>query len=70
MANFNKRIDMRLVLHNICETLDRDNVDEDAVARQIAHDRLQRQDDPDRLYSFNTAEGNHVRNITTLNYKE
>ena len=77
----NKRMDIGLmnipsiiyscfVLHNICETLDGNNVDDDAVARQMARDRLQRQDGPDRLYSFNTAEGTHVRNITTLYYKE
>ena len=77
----NKRMDIGLmnipsiiyscfVLHNICETLDGNNVDDDAVARQMARDRLQHQDGPDRLYSFNTAEGTHVRNITTLYYKE
>ena len=76
----NKRIDMGLiyvpsivyacfVLHNICE-IRGINVDDDAVAHQVAYDRLQPQRAPDRLYSFNTAEGTHVRNIITLLYKE
>ena len=58
------------VLHNICEALNGSSVDDDAVARQLAYDRLQPPDAPDCLYSFNTAEGSHVRNITTLYYKE
>lgn len=57
------------VLHNICE-IRGINVDDDAVAHQVAYDRLQPQRAPDRLYSFNTAEGTHVRNIITLLYKE
>lgn len=57
------------VLHNICEILPGNNVD-DLVARQMAVDRLQQQNTPDRLYSFNTVEGTHVRNIATLYYKE
>ena len=76
----NKRIDMGLVfvpcivyacfvLHNFCE-IHNVNIDDDAVACQVACDRLQPEDAPDRLYSFNSAEGAHVRNITTLFYKE
>ena len=53
------------VLHNISEIRGID-VDDDAVE----YDRLQPQCAPDRLYSFNTAEGTHVRNIITLLYKE
>ena len=45
------------------------NIDDDAVAQQVAHDRLQPENAPDRLYSFNTAEGAHVRSIITLFYK-
>ena len=57
------------VLHNFCELQDM-NIDDDAVARQVAQDRLQPENAPDRLYSLNTAEGAHVRNIMTLFYKE
>ena len=77
----NKRINMGLmnvpsiiyscfVLHNICETLHGNSVHDDAVGRQLEYDRLQPQDAPDHLYSFNTAEGSCVRNIITLHYKE
>ena len=45
-------------------------MEDDAVARQVACDRLQPEDALDRLYSFNSAEGAHVRNITTQFYKE
>ena len=55
----------RCVLHNICELQDM-NVQDDALAQQIAPDRLaQPENAPDRLYSFNTAEGAYVRNIIT-----
>ena len=60
----------RCVLHNICELQDM-NVEDDALAQQIARDRLaQPENAPDRLYSFNTAEGAFVRNIITSDYKE
>ena len=59
----------QFVLHNFCE-IHNLNIDDDAVACQVAYDRLQPEDAPDRLYSFNSAEGAHVRNITTLFYKE
>lgn len=76
----NKRIDMGLlfvpsivyacfVLHNICEIRGM-NIDDDAVARQVARDRMQPENAPDRLYSFNTAEGAHMRSIITLLLKE
>lgn len=46
-------------------------VEDDDVARQIAHDRSMQPDtEPDRLYAFNTAEGTHVRNVITLMYRE
>ena len=75
-----KRIDMGLgffpsivyacfVLHNFCE-IQNMTIEDDAVARQVACDRLQSEDAPDCLYSFNSAEGTHVRNITTQFYKE
>lgn len=58
------------VLHNICE-LRGMNVDDDVLAQQMARDRLTQPDTaPDRLYSFNTAEGAYVRNIITSYYKE
>ena len=77
----NKRNDMGLnvipsiiyacfVLHNICE-LRGMNVEEDIVAQQMARDRLaQPENAPDRLYSFNSAEGAYVRNKITSFYKE
>ena len=76
----NKRIDVGLVfvpsivyacfvLHNFCE-MQNMTIEDDAVARQVACDRLQPEDAPDRLYSFNSAEGAHVRNITTQFYKK
>ena len=77
----NKRNDMGLnfipsiiyaccVLHNICE-LQGMNVEDDVLAQQITRDRLaQPENAPDRLYSFNTAEGAFVRNIITSDYKE
>ena len=77
----NKRNDMGLnfipsiiyaccVLHNICE-LQGMNVEDDVLAQQIACGRLaQPANAPDRLYSFNTAEGAYVRNIITSYYKE
>ena len=47
------------------------NIEDDVLAEQIAHDRLaQPENAPDRLYSFNTAEGAFVRNIITSYYKE
>ena len=47
------------------------NVEDDVLAQQIACDRLaQPANAPDRLYSFNTAEGAYVRNIITSYYKE
>ena len=46
------------VLHNICETRDM-NIDNDAVAQQVAHDRLQPENAPDRLYSF-TVDPRHA----------
>ena len=77
----NKRIDIGLkfiptliyaccVLHNICE-LRGMNVEDDALAQQMERDRLaQPENTPDRLYSFNSAEGAYVRNIITSYYKE
>jgi len=77
----NKRIDLGLsfvptviyacfVLHNFCEKHGM-TVEDDDVARQIAHDRSMQPDtEPDRLYAFNTAEGTHVRNVITLMYRE
>ena len=60
----------RCVLHNICE-LQGMNVEDDVLAQQITRDRLaQPENAPDRLYSFNTAEGAFVRNIITSYYKE
>lgn len=56
------------VLHNLCELQDI-NIDDDAVARQVAHDISQPENAPDQLYSFNTAEGTHVRNTVALFYK-
>ena len=47
------------------------NIEDDVLAQQRAHDRLaQPENAPDRLYSFNTAEGAFVRNIITPDYKE
>ena len=72
-----KRIDLGLsfvptvmyacfVLHNVCEKHGM-TVEDDDVARQIAHDRsVQLDTEPDRLYAFNTAEGAHIRNVITL----
>ena len=57
------------VLHNLCE-LQYINIDDDAVARQVAQDRSQPNNAPDQLYSFNTAEGTHVRNTMALFYKD
>ena len=77
----NKRNDMGLtsipsiiyscfVLHNICE-IQGVNLDDDLVAQQIAYDRAtQPNTAADRQYSFNTAEGAHVRQIIALMYKE
>ena len=76
----NKRIDMGLVfvpeiiyacfvLHNFCEKHGI-AIEDDAVARQLAFERLQPDNAPDRLYSFNTAEGTYTRNIITRFYKE
>lgn len=56
------------VLHNFCEKHGM-QVEDDDVARQIAHDRsVQPDTEPDRLYAFNTAEGAHIRNVITLMY--
>jgi len=58
------------VLHNFCEKHGI-TVEDDDVARQIAHDRSMQPDtEPDCLYAFNTAEGTHVRNVITLMYRE
>ena len=58
------------VLHNICE-LRGMNVEDDALAQEMERDRLaQPENTPDRLYSFNSAEGAYVRNIITSYYKE
>ena len=77
----NERIDVGLVfvpsvvyacfvLHNFCE-MQNMTIENDAVARQVTCDRLQPEDAPGRgLYSFNSAEGAYVRNITTEFYKE
>lgn len=76
----NKRIDMGLVfvpsvvyacfvLPNFCE-MQNMIIEDDAVAWQVACDRLQPEDASDCLYSFNSADGAHVRNITTQFYKE
>lgn len=47
------------------------NVEDDALAQQMERDRLaQPEKTPDRLYSFNSAEGAYVRNIITSYYKE
>ena len=47
------------------------NVEDDALAQQMECDRLaQPENAPDRLYSFNSAEGAYVRNIITSYYKE
>ena len=45
------------VLHNICEKHGA-SVEDVAVARQLAYERLLPDNAPDRLYSFNTAEEN------------
>ena len=76
----NKRIDMGLVfvpnivyacfvLHNFCEKQGA-SVEEDMIARQLACERLQPSNAPDRLYSFNTAEGTNARNTITRFYRE
>ena len=77
----NKRIDLDLssvptviyacfVLHNFCEKYNV-AVDVEDVARQVDNDRAMQPDtEPDRLYSFTTAEGTHVRNVFTLMYRE
>ena len=77
----NKRIDIGLkfiptliyaccVLHNICE-LRGMNVEDDALAQQMERDRLaQPENTPDRLYSFNSAEGAYVRRNIKSYYKE
>ena len=47
------------------------NIEDDVLAQQITRDRLaQPENAPDRLYSFNTAEGAFVRNIITSYYRE
>lgn len=56
------------VPHILCEI--RMTIDDDTVARQVAHDRLQPEDAPNRLYSFNSAEVVHVRNTATLYYND
>lgn len=49
------------VLHNICEKHGM-QVEDDDVARQIAHDRsVQPDTEPDCLYAFKTAEGTHLK---------
>lgn len=76
----NKRIDMGLVfvpkivyacfvLHNFCEKHGV-SMEEDVVARQLAYERLQPSNAPDRLYSINTAEGTNARNTIALFYRE
>lgn len=67
----NKRVDLGLsfvptvryacfMLHNICEEHGME-VEDDDVARQIAHDRsVQPDTEPDCLYTFNAAEGTHI----------
>lgn len=71
----NKRIDVGLVfvpsvvyacfvLHNFCD-MQNMTIEDDAVARQVACDRMQPEDTLHRLYSFNSAEGAHVRITTT-----
>ena len=57
------------VLHNFCE-MQNMTIEDDAVAWQVACDILQPEDASDHLYSFNSAEGAHVRNITPQFYKE
>ena len=49
------------VLHNLCELQDI-NIDDDAVARQVAHDISQPKNAPDQLYSFKSQ----CRNISRI----
>lgn len=76
----NKRIDLGLtfvpnivyacfVLHNFCEKHGA-QLEDEAVARQLANERMQPNIAPDSLYSFNTAEGTSTRDIITLFYRE
>jgi len=57
------------VLHNFCEKHGA-QLEDEAVARQLANERMQPNIAPDRLYSFSTAEGTSTRDIITLFYRE
>ena len=76
----NKRIDLGLVsvpnlvyacfvLHKFCGKHGV-SLEDEAVARQLANARMQPDMTPDRLYSFNTAEGTNTRNTITMYYRE
>lgn len=57
------------VLHNFCEKHGA-QLEDEAVARQLANERMQPNIAPGRLYSFSTAEGTSTRDIITLFYRE
>lgn len=57
------------VLHNFCEQHGV-SLEDEAVAQQLANARMQPDMPPDRLYSFNTAEGTSTRNTITMYYRE
>ena len=74
----NKRIDLGLVfvpkivysclvLHSFCKQYGV-RMEDELVTRQLTNERMQPNNAPDRLYSFNTAEGTSTRNIITLYY--
>ena len=77
----NRRIDLKLehvpqiiyacfVLHNFCE-INRVAMDDECVQRQIQYDRqMQPNTAPDRILSYNSVEGVHVREVITEYIKE
>ena len=70
----NRPLDMKLdnvpliiyacfVLHNVCEQNDM-RMDNNLVQRQVEHDKkVQPEIAPDRIFSYNSADGEPVRNV-------
>ena len=77
----NRPIDMKLenvpqiiyacfVLHNFCESNNM-KLDDDHLQRQMEYDQqVQPNIAPDRIFSYNSAEVEHVRNVITAYIKE
>jgi len=58
------------VLHNFCEQNDM-RMANDLVQRQVEHDKqVQPEIAPDRIFSYNSADGERVRNVITAYIKE